>query len=238
MCRPCGCCCPPPTARPRPAVRCQNSIAITGATPGPTENHPGVPAVQRSLLRPLGQDRAGDGSPDPSGSARVNQEPEPHVSAPGWSDLLGVLTSRKAPGVDRRWSHRTLVARQLRCRPSSSTKRPWCRRSSKLAAIHSPNADGHERSRLVLVHTQRHELLQSPSTADKIPSKAIGQAGRCPRKPIRSPIRCRSKSPGGISPRPPSTKSIWRTSLAGKAASFAVMEAATAVWTKLEPGHD
>lgn len=47
----------------------QNNIAIAEATRGPSANHPGVPTVQRSLLRaPLGQDRAGDGSADSSRS--------------------------------------------------------------------------------------------------------------------------------------------------------------------------
>jgi hypothetical protein len=50
-------------------VQQNNSIEINGATPGANETDPGVPALQRSLLRaPLGQDRAGDGSPDSSGS--------------------------------------------------------------------------------------------------------------------------------------------------------------------------
>ena len=48
----------------------QNNIRIDGPTPGAPEKHPGVPAVQRGLLRPtLGQDRAGDGSADSSGAA-------------------------------------------------------------------------------------------------------------------------------------------------------------------------
>lgn len=48
----------------------QNNIEIKGAAPGASESNPGVPAVQRGLLRaPLGQDSVGDGSPDSSGSA-------------------------------------------------------------------------------------------------------------------------------------------------------------------------
>jgi hypothetical protein len=48
----------------------QNHIRIDGATPGANDHNPGVPAVQRSLLRPpLGQDRAGDGSAGSGGAA-------------------------------------------------------------------------------------------------------------------------------------------------------------------------
>ena len=51
-------------------VQQNNSIEINGASPSTNETDPGVPAVQRRLLRaPLGQDRARDGSPDSSGSA-------------------------------------------------------------------------------------------------------------------------------------------------------------------------
>lgn len=50
-------------------VQQNNSIEIS-ATPGAIATDPGVPAVQRSLLRaPLWQDRPGDGSPDSDGSA-------------------------------------------------------------------------------------------------------------------------------------------------------------------------
>ena len=42
-----------------------NRIAITGAAPGASQDHPGVQAPQRPLLRaPLGQDEAGDRSTD------------------------------------------------------------------------------------------------------------------------------------------------------------------------------
>jgi hypothetical protein len=48
-----------------------NHIAVTGAAPSATPSHPASETVQRGLLRaPLGQDAAGDGSPDPSGSSR------------------------------------------------------------------------------------------------------------------------------------------------------------------------
>jgi hypothetical protein len=48
-----------------------NWLELTGATPGASENHPGIQAVQRDLLRtPLGQDGAGDGSTDSPGVAR------------------------------------------------------------------------------------------------------------------------------------------------------------------------
>jgi hypothetical protein len=51
-------------------VQQNNRIDFTGATPGATEDHPGVSAVQRLVLRaPLGQDTAGDGSPDSRGTA-------------------------------------------------------------------------------------------------------------------------------------------------------------------------
>ena len=47
----------------------QNRLELAGATPGTRESSPGSQAVQRALLRaPLGQDGAGDGSPDPSGA--------------------------------------------------------------------------------------------------------------------------------------------------------------------------
>lgn len=52
-------------------VEQNNNIAITGATPGASESHPAIEAVQRPGLRaPLGQDGAGDGSVDPDSAAR------------------------------------------------------------------------------------------------------------------------------------------------------------------------
>jgi hypothetical protein len=49
-------------------VEQNNRIELTGAAPGANEDHPGVQTVQRRLLRaPLGQDEAGDGSPDSRG---------------------------------------------------------------------------------------------------------------------------------------------------------------------------
>lgn len=50
-------------------VQQNNSLELNGATSGANENHSGVQAVQRSLLRaPLGQDCAGDGSTDSGGT--------------------------------------------------------------------------------------------------------------------------------------------------------------------------
>jgi hypothetical protein len=50
-------------------VQSNNRSAIAGVTPGASESDPGGQAVQRPLLRaPLGQDDAGDGSPDSPGT--------------------------------------------------------------------------------------------------------------------------------------------------------------------------
>ena len=47
-----------------------NRIAIASAAPGAITGDPGGQAVQRSFVRaPLGQDGAGDESPDPTGTA-------------------------------------------------------------------------------------------------------------------------------------------------------------------------
>jgi hypothetical protein len=49
-------------------VQQNNRIDLTGAAPSTDENHPGVQAPQCRVLRaPLGQDKAGDGSPDSRG---------------------------------------------------------------------------------------------------------------------------------------------------------------------------
>jgi len=52
-------------------VQQSNRLELADATPGASGNNPQIQAVQRRLLRaPLRENNAGDGSADPSGTAR------------------------------------------------------------------------------------------------------------------------------------------------------------------------